>query len=142
MDIEFKEKALADLYEGKQSTNNRFKSNKKLVEKYIRTIDKLKNARRIEDLHQLRSLDYKKSIANRTGCSSVRIDGENRLVFEETTLVLDKREGIALVVIFLIGETKTPRMNLPKPLTQNTYLHDQHQEPNSRQTYPSRRNTA
>jgi proteic killer suppression protein len=83
MEIEFRDKLLADLYEGKVVSDRRFKSNQQLVNQYIKTVNKLHNALRIEDLYQLHSLNYEKLVGSREGQSSVRINDKYRLVFEE-----------------------------------------------------------
>ncbi len=102
MDIKFKDKLLADLYEGKSTTDKRFKSNKKLVDKYIKTINKLKYASRIEDLYQLHSLNYEKLVGKLAGLSSVRIDGKYRLIFEESTML--SAESDSPIVVLLLEE--------------------------------------
>ncbi|MDQ1086772.1 type II toxin-antitoxin system RelE/ParE family toxin [Siphonobacter sp. SORGH_AS_1065] len=83
MDIKFRDTLLADLYTGKSVADKRFKSNKRLIEKYVKTVNKLKYATRIEDLFRLNSLNYEKLIGDRAGFSSVRIDDKYRLIFEE-----------------------------------------------------------
>lgn len=85
MDIQFRDTVLADLYEGKPVADKRFKSNKGLVGKYIKTVDKLKYATKIEDLFRLNSLNYEKLVGDQIGLSSVRIDAKYRLIFEEIT---------------------------------------------------------
>ena len=85
MDIHFRDTVLADLYEGKPVTDKRFKSNKGLVSKYLKTVDKLKYATEIEDLFRLNSLRYEKLVGDKLGLSSVRIDDQYRLIFEEIT---------------------------------------------------------
>lgn len=104
MDIEFKESELADLYEGKPTKDKRFKSNPKLVEKYIRTIDKLKTAFSIEDLYRLHSLNYEKLTGDLTGRSSVRIDKKYRIIFEEINSTSKREDTITPIVILSIEE--------------------------------------
>ncbi len=102
MNIKFKDKLLADLYEGKPTSDKRFKSNKKLVEKYIKTVNKLEYASRIEDLYQLHSLNYEKVVGKLAGLSSVRIDDKYRLLFEEATMLSD--ESDSPIVVLLLEE--------------------------------------
>lgn len=104
MEIEFKCQSLADLYEDKPTTDKRFKSNKKLVGKYIKTVDKLKIVTRIEDLYQLHSLNYEKLKGDLVGHSSVRIDDKYRLIFEEITSTPEQSGAITPIVILRIEE--------------------------------------
>lgn len=104
MDIEFKQTELADLYEGKPIKDKRFKSNPKLVEKYIRTIDKLKTALNIEDLYRLHSLNYEKLSGDLAGRSSVRIDKKYRIIFEEINSASKQEDAITPIVVLSIEE--------------------------------------
>lgn len=81
--IIFKNQLLADLYEGKKVSDKMFKSNTSLVKGYISTVNKLKNATKVEQLYQLRSLNYEHLKGDRNGYCSVRINDQYRLIFEE-----------------------------------------------------------
>jgi toxin HigB-1 len=83
MEIIFQNQLLADLYEGKKVTDKRFKSNPNLVKQYVKTVNKLAAVGRIEDMYIFASLNYEKLIGDREGYSSVRINDQFRLIFQE-----------------------------------------------------------
>jgi toxin HigB-1 len=83
MEILFQNQILADLFEGKKVNDKRFKSNPTLVKQYVKTVNKLSAVSRIEDLYVLTSLNYEKLSGDREGQSSVRINDQFRLIFEE-----------------------------------------------------------
>lgn len=83
MEIEFESQELADLYEGKKVRNPQFRSNPTLIQQYVKTVGKLRAAGTIEELFQMNSLHYEKLKGNRAGTSSVRINQQYRLLFEE-----------------------------------------------------------
>lgn len=84
MELKFKEQYLIDLYEGKV-TDKRFRSNPQLVKQYIKVIDKLNAITKIEQLYQIKSLNYSKKTGNLKGKSAVYINNQYRLIFEEIT---------------------------------------------------------
>lgn len=83
MDIKFDSQELADLYEGKKIKNPQFRSNPALAKQFKKAIDKLRVVTRIEQLYQFHGLNYEKLKGNRKGTSSVRINDQFRLLFEE-----------------------------------------------------------
>lgn len=83
MEIVFKTKLLSDLYENKKVTEKEFRSNPKLVKQYIKTVNILKTARKVEQLFPLKSLNYERLIGDQKGRCSVRINQQYRLLFEE-----------------------------------------------------------
>lgn len=83
MEIIFKNQLLIDLYEGKKVKNKEFSSNPSLVKQYIKTIEKLKSVNKIEQLFQFNGLNYEKLKGNRKNQSSVRVNKQYRLIFEE-----------------------------------------------------------
>lgn len=83
MEIFFKNQLLADLYENKKVSDKRFKSNVGLVKSYIKTVNKLRFATKIEELLQMKSLNYEHLSGDRNGFCSVRINDQYRLIFEE-----------------------------------------------------------
>lgn len=100
MYITFKNKTLEDLYEGKKVTDKQFRSNPTLIKQYIKTVDKLKFATKIEQLYQLHSLNYEALSGNRKGQNSVRINDQFRLIFEE------QKDGDIVTVLDLIEISK------------------------------------
>ncbi len=83
MDLVFNNTELADLYQGKQVKNKLYKSNPTLIKQFIKTIKFLEQAKKIEELLQLKGLHYEKLIKERVGQSSVRINDQYRLIFIE-----------------------------------------------------------
>ena len=83
MEIEFKADYLRELYEEMKSDDKRFKSNPQLVLQYIKTVNKLKSVTKIEQLYQLKSLNYEKKQGDLKGKSAVYINMQYRLIFEE-----------------------------------------------------------
>ncbi|WP_435354268.1 type II toxin-antitoxin system RelE/ParE family toxin [Emticicia sp. SJ17W-69] len=100
MEILFRNQLLVDLYEGKKVNDNRFKSNPTIIKQYRKTVDKLQAISRIEDMYIIQSLKYEKLTGDRGGQSSVRINDQYRLIFEE--IVSDKEPF--QVVIFALEE--------------------------------------
>lgn len=60
MTVSFQEEYLEDLYEGKTKKHKAFKSNPQLVKQYVKTVSILKSLTRIEQLYQIKSLNYEK----------------------------------------------------------------------------------
>jgi toxin HigB-1 len=83
MEIIFNDAELADLYEGKKSTNKLFRSNQQLVKQFVKVINWLRAVKKIEELYQINSLNYEKLKGDWNGYSSVRINLKYRLIFKE-----------------------------------------------------------
>ena len=98
MKILFQDKLLADLYEGKKVNDKRFKSNPSLIKQYVKTVNKLYAVSSIEEMYILTSLNYEKLLGDRKGQSSVRINDQYRLIFEE---VLEDKEPFEVIMFAL-----------------------------------------
>ena len=85
MEIHFNNQLLIDLYEGNKVTNKEFRSNPSLVKQYIKTVNKLRSVTKVEELFQFTGLNYEKLKGNLKGYSSVRINKQYRLIFEEVS---------------------------------------------------------
>ena len=83
MDILFNNQLLEDLYEGNKVTDKNFRSNSTLIKQYIKTVNKLRGVQKVEQLFQFTGLHYEKLKGNLKGYSSVRINQQYRLIFEE-----------------------------------------------------------
>ncbi len=97
MRIDFTKEYLSDLYEGKVRKYKEYKSNPQLVRQYIKTINKLKGITKIEQLYQIRSLNYEKKAGNLEGISAVWVNKQYRILFREVAtesenLVIDLLE--------------------------------------------------
>ena len=100
MEISFNNKLLIDLYTGEKSNDKQFRSNPNLVKQYVKTVNNLKAVVTVAQLFQFKSLNYEKLKGNRKGYSSVRINLQYRLIFEEVSTADQPFE----IVIFKLEE--------------------------------------
>jgi toxin HigB-1 len=98
MDISFNNKLLEDLYVGNKVTDKQFRSNPALIKQYIKTVKKLQSIQKVEQLFQYAGLNYEKLKGNLAGYSSVRINNQYRLIFEE---IANKNEPFEIVLFQL-----------------------------------------
>lgn len=98
MDISFNNRLLIDLYEGNKIKDKQFQSNPNLVKQFVKTVNKLKSVEKVEQLFQYAGLNYEKLKGNFKGYSSVRINNQYRLIFEE---VAAKEEPFQIVLFNL-----------------------------------------
>ena len=95
MEVVFGKPYLSDLYEGnKKAFAKEYKSNPQLVKQYVKTVNKLKAITRIEQLFQIKSLQYEKKSGDLRGVSAVYVNKQYRILFRETasnpdSLVID-----------------------------------------------------
>lgn len=74
MNIEFETKALEELYTtGSTSDSNYKRLSKDVVKRYVKVVNYLKAARRIEDLFLIKSLHYEKKKGDLNGVDAVWI---------------------------------------------------------------------
>ncbi|MCM8569541.1 type II toxin-antitoxin system RelE/ParE family toxin [Gramella jeungdoensis] len=85
MTVSFEKEYLKDLYEGNTRKYKEYKSNPQLVKQYVKTVNKLKNITRIEQLYQISSLNYEKKEGNLNGKSAVWINKQYRIIFQESS---------------------------------------------------------
>jgi proteic killer suppression protein len=97
-DITFNNQLLIDLYEGNKVNDKQFRSDPILVKQYIKTVNKLKSVQKVEQLFQFAGLNYEKLKGNLKGYSSVRINNQYRLIFEE---VAENKEPYKIVLFKL-----------------------------------------
>lgn len=83
--LDFQDEKLKQLYEGEKISNKNYRFPKPLIKQYIKTIEWLLNTQRIEQLAQIKALRYEKLKGNLKGKSSVSINMQYRLIFEEIT---------------------------------------------------------
>ena len=94
MNIVFEDKALEELYTtGKTKEHTYMRLPKDVVKQYIKTVNYLKAARRIEDLYLIKSLHYSKKTGDLQGVEAVWINIQYRLLFhsspDETGIVVN-----------------------------------------------------
>lgn len=98
MEIDFKVEQLKRLYQGEKVTDKKYRFPPQLISQYLKTIQKLRAAVRIEQLSQFNSLNYEKLKGNLKGKSSVRINKQYRLIFEEVLSDSDPPKVILLLI--------------------------------------------
>lgn len=84
MEIRFNETYLKVLYcEAKCDKKHRFQP--QIIRKYIRIVDLMKSEKDILGLAKYNSLRYEKLVGDKQGLSSVRVNDQYRIEFEEYT---------------------------------------------------------
>lgn len=84
MEIRFKEEYLRDLYQtGKSDKKHRFQP--QIIRKYIRIIDLMISEDNVQGLWKYNSLNYERLEGDKQGISSVRVNDQYRIEFEEET---------------------------------------------------------
>ena len=82
MEINFDKKYLRDLYvTGEADKKHRFQP--QIIRKYIRIIDLMIEKAEVTTLTQYKSLNYEKLKGDKAGLSSVRVNDQYRIEFEE-----------------------------------------------------------
>ena len=98
MEIIFDKEYLRDLYiTGKSDKKHRFQP--QIIRKYIRIIDLMLEKTDVTALAQYNSLNYEKLKGDKVGVSSVRVNDQYRIEFEERT-----KDGEVFVTICNIME--------------------------------------
>jgi len=98
MEISFNNQLLEDLYMGNKITDKQFRSNPALIKQYIKTVKKMESVVKVEQLFQFHGLNYEKLKGNLSGYSSVRINLQYRLIFEE---IANTKEPFEIVLLKL-----------------------------------------
>ena len=83
MEIVFTKKYLEDIYQGKTRKYKAYKSNPKLVQQFVKTVNKLKAITKVEQLYQIKSLHYEKKQGDLKGVSAVWVNQQYRILFNE-----------------------------------------------------------
>ena len=98
MNIDFENAALAELY-STSSTREKYYSRlpEDIVKRYVKVVNYIKAARRIEDLFQIKSLHYEKKKGHLQGVDAVWINDQYRLLFSSSP----NEEGIIDNILFL-----------------------------------------
>ena len=82
MNIDFKDNALYELYhDGKTADHKYNKLSMDIIKRYIKVVNILKGATRIEDLYRIKSLHYEKKEGDLNGVDTVWITPQYRLFF-------------------------------------------------------------
>ena len=107
MEITFSDNELADLYEGLKPKKKEWKSNPALIRQFVKTVDTLASAEKIEDLNTFGGLQYKKLTDDPKGMSAVRINKQFRLHFMEITNDADPPKVVLLEIREISNHYKT-----------------------------------
>lgn len=82
MNISFGDKALEELYVNGATESRQYKRlPTDIIKRFIKVVNYLKAARRIEDLYQIKSLHYEKKLGKLKDIEAVWINDQYRLLF-------------------------------------------------------------
>lgn len=81
MKIKFTQDYLRELYESGKTSSKKHRYQKDIIQKYVKTVDKLRAASKVEDLFPINSLKYKKLSGDKKGLESVRVNEKYRIEF-------------------------------------------------------------
>ena len=96
MNIEFEDKALEELYENGHTAIKPYnRRSKDVIVRYVKVVNYMKAACRIENLYLINSLHYEKKKGNLKGVDVVRINDKYRLHFRSTP----NKQGIVVNAI-------------------------------------------
>lgn len=86
MNIEFSMPALEDLYTSGNTTDNKYKRlPKDIIKRYVKVVNYLRAAKRIEDLFSIKSLHYEKKKGDLKDIEAVWINTQYRLLFSSSS---------------------------------------------------------
>jgi len=86
MEINFKEDYLQEMYKTAKSTDKKHRYQPSIIRKYIRVIDLMIDQPNVLALNKYNSLCYEQLKGNKVGLSSVRVNDQYRIEFEEKTV--------------------------------------------------------
>ena len=85
MNIVFEDVSLEELYVSGTTTDSRYrKLAKDVVKQYVKVVNYIRAARRIEDLYCIKSLHYEKKKGDLNGVDAVWINRQYRLLFNSS----------------------------------------------------------
>lgn len=85
MNIDFENNGLQELYETGTTTDSQYKRlPEDIIKRYVKVVNYLKAARRIEDLYLIKSLHYEKKKGDLKGTEAVWINNQYRLLFKSS----------------------------------------------------------
>ena len=86
MDITFEKDYLREMYQKGKTTDKKHRFQPAIIRKYIRVIDLMISQPDTIALAKYNSLNYEKLKGNKAGISSVRVNDQYRIEFEEKTV--------------------------------------------------------
>lgn len=87
MEITFEQDYLSDLYYKGKCNDKKHRYQPQIIRKYIRVIDVLRAAERVEDLFRINSLNYEVMNGDKKGRESVRVNNQYRVEFTTEKVV-------------------------------------------------------
>lgn len=81
MRIEFDKDYLEELYSEGKTKSKKYRFQPQIIKKYKQTIDRLRAAKKIEELFPIQSLNYEKLSGDKMGIESVRVNDQYRIEF-------------------------------------------------------------
>ena len=87
MEITFEKQYLEDLYFNGSSNDKKHRYQPQVVKRYIRVINILRTASRVEDLFPVNSLNYEVLKGDKAGVESVRVGDQYRIEFKTNRVV-------------------------------------------------------
>jgi proteic killer suppression protein len=94
MDITFKKEYLQEMYKTGKTTDKKHRFQPAVIRKYIRTIDLMIDQPDTTALLKYNSLHYEKLKGSKAGLSSVRVNDQYRIEFEEK---IEKNQTVATI---------------------------------------------
>jgi proteic killer suppression protein len=85
MKIEFEHEYLRELYEEGKTSGKKNRFQPQVIKQYIKTVNRIRNENRIEDLFVISSLNYEKLSGDKMGLESVRVNDQYRIEFKSRT---------------------------------------------------------
>jgi len=86
MEVTFEKDNLREMYQTDKTTEKKYRFQPAVISKYIRVIDMMIDNADVLELMRYNSLNYEKLKGNKTGLSSVRVNKQYRIEFEEKTI--------------------------------------------------------
>lgn len=86
MEIVFEQEYLREMYEYGKTTDKKHRFQPAIIRKYIRVIDLMVDQPDVLALTKYNGLNYEQLKGNKAGISSVRINDQYRIEFEEKTV--------------------------------------------------------
>jgi proteic killer suppression protein len=102
MIVAFKKEYLQEMYEKGKTTDKKHRYQPQIIRKYKHCINLLLEADCIEDLFVINSLNYEKLKGDKKGISSIRVNDQYRIEFEE-----NQTESEPVIIICTILELST-----------------------------------
>lgn len=102
MNIEFENEALRELYTSGNTKAHEYKRlSKDIIKRYVKVVNYIRSAGRLEDLFLIKSLHYEKKKGNLKGVDAVWINDQYRLLFHSSP---DNTGIIVNALLFVISK--------------------------------------